>query len=126
MYCILFIIVFLQNFVLFGVSEEVGRRPLHIALATTTIFVPEANTTNYDAMQLQGPGSDLGFEYLRRTYNATFNFSHVYLIDKTRPTVAFLIEDVENFVAKFYYENLGRADGMAYLSSCNILRNIWL
>ena len=110
--------MFLQNPLHFRISEAARSGPLQVALATTTIFVSEANTTNYDALQLGGAAVDLGVEYLQRTYNETFNFTHTYLLDKARPTVPLLADDAANFVAKFYYTNLGRVDGMALLSPC--------
>ncbi|OWA49827.1 hypothetical protein BV898_14362 [Hypsibius exemplaris] len=86
-----------------------------IALATTTIKVPELNTTNFDAVQLQGPAVDLGVEHLQRTYGATFNFSHTYLMDPSRPTVPLLVDDVYNFAAKFIFDHAD-ADARVFLS----------
>ncbi|OQV12553.1 putative Atrial natriuretic peptide receptor 1 [Hypsibius exemplaris] len=93
-----------------------------IALASTTIKVPEANTTNLDAIQSGGPAVDLGVEHLKTTYGKIFNFSHTYLMDESRPSVAFLLDDVENFAAGFFYEN-SKADGLAFLSTCTVEQN---
>ncbi|OQV23392.1 hypothetical protein BV898_02838 [Hypsibius exemplaris] len=87
-----------------------------IALASTTIIVPEANTTNDDAIQTSGPAIDLGVEHLQQMYGRIFNFTHTYLMDPDRPTIPFLLDDVLNFAAQFVYENAD-ADGMAFLSS---------
>jgi hypothetical protein len=89
-----------------------------IAIATTIISLPEANTSNVDAVQVQGAGVDLGMEHLHKTYGNIFNFSHTYLMDKTRPEVVLLWDDVENFVARFYYQNIRQVEGLALLSPC--------
>ncbi|OQV14316.1 hypothetical protein BV898_11435 [Hypsibius exemplaris] len=101
---------------------EAGRARPRVALATTTIMVPEANTTSRDAVQTTGPAIDLGVEYLQRTYGTLFNFSHTYLMDPSRPTVPLLLDDVQNFAAKFAYDNAD-SDAFAILSSCTIEQN---
>ena len=50
--------MFLQNPLHFPISEAARSGPLQVALATTTIFVPAANTTKHDALQLGGAGVD--------------------------------------------------------------------
>jgi hypothetical protein len=57
-------------------------------------------------------------EHLRKTYGQLFNFSHTYLMDPKRPAVPLLMDDVENFVAEFYYRNQGTTEGLALLSPC--------
>ncbi|OQV14315.1 hypothetical protein BV898_11434 [Hypsibius exemplaris] len=110
--------------VIFGCTLSCGHARLpRIALATTTIMVPEANTSNNDAIQTSGPAIDLGVEHLKLTYGAVFNFSHTYLMDPSRPTVLELQEDVQNFAAKFVYQNNADADSYAFLSSCTVEQN---
>ena len=87
-----------------------------IALATVITVAPEGNTSNIDALQIQGPGIDVGLSYLLATYGDTFNFSHVYLTDKTRPTIPLLWDDRANFVAQFFYKNIQQSAGLALLS----------
>ncbi|OQV12552.1 hypothetical protein BV898_13196 [Hypsibius exemplaris] len=107
---------------LLGIQLDNGHALPRIALASTTIMVPEANTTNLDGIQSSGPVIDLGVEHLKRVYGKVFNFSHEYLMDKSRPSVAFLLDDVQNFAAEFFYKNTD-ADGLAFLSSCTVEQN---
>lgn len=95
-------------------------RLMRIALATDIISVPESNTTNFDALQMQGAAIDLGVKYIQKTYGKIFNFTHTYLMDPKRPTVPMLIDDIENFVAKFYYQRFGEVEGVALLSPCKL------
>ncbi|OWA49826.1 hypothetical protein BV898_14361 [Hypsibius exemplaris] len=109
--------VFLLALILGSLVVPADNARPRIALATTIIKVPEANTSNFDAIQTSGPAVDLGVEHLRRTYAGTFNFSHTYLMDPSRPTAALLVDDVYNFAAKFLYANED-ADSRAFLSPC--------
>ncbi|OQV21916.1 Dual specificity tyrosine-phosphorylation-regulated kinase mbk-2 [Hypsibius exemplaris] len=109
-------LVYFTDFFSFGAALK--ERP-RINLATTIIFVPEANTTNFDSQQMQGPGIDVAMEDLRRLYGHIFHFSHTYLVNKARPQVPLLVDDVENFVARFYYEYSAVSDGLALLSPCS-------
>ncbi|OQV14318.1 hypothetical protein BV898_11438 [Hypsibius exemplaris] len=105
---------------LFGIV--MGSRLPRIALASTGVLVPEANTSSTDAIQTHGPGIDLGVEHLQRTYGGIFNFSHTYLMEPSRPTVTLLLDDVQDFAAKFFYQNAD-ADGISFLSSCTVEQN---
>jgi hypothetical protein len=100
------------------VQIHCGMRLPRIAIGTTIISVRESNTSNFDAIQLQGAAIDLGMEHLKKTYGKFFNFSHTYLMDRDRPEVALLTDDVENLLAKFYYQKTEQTEGLSLLSPC--------
>jgi hypothetical protein len=110
--------IFLGVYLMSEMQIITQSRLPRISIATTIISVPEANTSNFDAIKMQGAAVDLGMEHLKNTYGEIFNFSHTYLTDKDRPDKDLLTDDVENLLAKFYYQNTDQAEGLSLLSAC--------
>ena len=96
------------------------HRPL-VAIGSLTISPQDSESVilaGYNAIQSIRPFVQLGMQYLNDTYGHIFRFHHAYLIDPKRADPNLLIDDAENLVAKFYYNNRRAANALALISPC--------